>query len=128
MNKDLLEKLLLKLLNSENGEEHSPTKKHPMLGKRCIIRTYSAGVHIGDVTFISDGSKECYLKNCLRLWSWSDGGLSLSAIATNGVKKARINKSDNIYLTEAIEYIPVTEKADKTFYKFIEDAYDENRD
>ena len=24
-------------------------KEHPMLGKRCLVRTYSAGVHIGDV-------------------------------------------------------------------------------
>ena len=24
---------------------------HPMLNRRCIIRTYSAGVHIGDVVF-----------------------------------------------------------------------------
>jgi hypothetical protein len=28
--------------------------KHPMLGRRCLIRTYSAaGVHIGDVVYIN---------------------------------------------------------------------------
>lgn len=24
---------------------------HPMLNRRCLVRTYSAGVHIGDVVF-----------------------------------------------------------------------------
>jgi hypothetical protein len=27
--------------------------KHPMLGRRCLNRTYSAGVHIGDVVYIN---------------------------------------------------------------------------
>ena len=33
---------------------------HPMLGRRCLIRTYSAGVHIGDIDYV-DGM-ECRLK------------------------------------------------------------------
>ena len=37
---------------------------HPMLGRRCLIRTYSAGVHIGDVEWINpDNSMEVKLKN-----------------------------------------------------------------
>ena len=59
---------------------------NPMLGKRCLVRTYSAGVHIGDVVWINpDNSMECKLENALRLWRWSDGGLSLSAVANNGI-------------------------------------------
>jgi hypothetical protein len=92
---------------------------HPMLGRRCLVRTYSAGVHIGDVKYV-DGM-EIKLDNALRLWSWSDGGLSLSAVATNGVKKARLNKCSEIYLTNVIEIIPTTDVAEATFVKFIED-------
>ena len=97
-------------------------KTHPMLGKRCIIRTYSAGVHIGDVTYVNpDNSMEVKLENALRLWSWRGGGLSLSAVANNGIKGGRLNRTGEVYLTNAIEYIPTTEEAEKTYAEFIED-------
>lgn len=96
-----------------------PKEAHPMVGKRCIVRTYSAGVHIGDVVYV-DGI-ECRLLNALRLWSWDGGGLSLSAVANNGIKKGRLNYTGEIYLTNCIEFIPTTEKADATYDKFIED-------
>lgn len=92
---------------------------HPMLGKRCLIRTYSAGVHIGDIVYI-DGM-EVKLENSLRLWKWQDGGLSLSVIANNGVVKGRLNKTGDIYLTNVIEIIPTTDRAEKTYEKFIEE-------
>lgn len=97
-------------------------RTHPMLGKRCIIRTYSAGVHIGDVTYVNpDNSMEVKLENALRLWNWRGGGLSLSAVANNGIKGGRLNRTGEVYLTNAIEYIPTTEEAEKTYAKFIED-------
>jgi hypothetical protein len=95
------------------------TKQHPMLGRRCIIRTYSAGVHIGDIVHV-DGM-EVHLMNALRLWKWEGGGLSLSAVAQNGIKGGRLNYTHEVYLTNAIEMIPTTEQAEKTFVKFIED-------
>lgn len=94
-------------------------RKHPMLHRRCLIRTYSAGVHIGDVIQI-DGM-EVRLTNALRLWKWEGGGLSLSAVANNGIVKGRLNYTDEVYLTNVIEIIPTTEDAEKTFVKFIED-------
>lgn len=95
---------------------------HPMLGKRCLVRTYSAGVHIGDVTWINpDNAMECKLENALRLWKWEGGGLSLSAVALNGIKGGRLNETGTVSLTNAIEYIETTEKAEKTYVKFIED-------
>lgn len=57
----------------------------------------------------------------MRLWEWSDGGLSLSAVANNGINGGRLNKTGEIFLTNAIEYIPTTEKAEKSYAKFIED-------
>ena len=92
---------------------------NPYIGCRVLVRTFSAGVHIG--TLISANSGECELNNALRLWKWEDGGLSLSAVATNGIVKGRLNKTPKIYLTNAIEYIPISETADKSFLKWIED-------
>ena len=95
---------------------------HPMLNKRCLIRTYSAGVHIGNVTWINpENSMECKLENSLRLWKWEGGGLSLSAVALNGINGGRLNTTGVIALTNAIEYIETTEEAEKTYVKFIED-------
>ena len=110
----------LKQLQALFTAPNNQVKTHPMLGKRCLIRTYSAGVHIGDVTYV-DGC-EAKLENSLRLWKWEDGGLSLSAVANNGIVKGRLNKTGEVYLTNVIEFIPTTEIADKTYAKFIEDA------
>ena len=110
-------KTLKNLLNEE-----TPLLQHPMLGKRCIIRTYSAGVHIGNVTFINpNNSMELKLENALRLWKWEGGGLSLSAVANNGIKGGRLNKTGEVYLTNVIEIIPTTTIAEETYAKFIED-------
>lgn len=97
------------------------TTSHPMLGRRCIIRTYSAGVHIGDVVYINPtNSMEVKLDNALRLWKWEGGGLSLSAVAKDGIKGGRLNATGEVYLTNAIEYIPTTPEAEATYIKFIE--------
>ena len=90
-----------------------------MVGRRCLVRTYSAGVHIGDVVEI-DGM-ECQLKNALRLWQWKGGGLSLSAVATNGINGGRLNRTPEVYLTNVIELIPTTQSAEASYEKFIED-------
>ena len=96
-----------------------PIVTHPMLGRRCLIRTYSAGVHIGDVVAVN--GMEVQLKNALRLWKWEGGGLSLSAVANNGINGGRLNKTGEVYLTNVIEFIPTTAKAEATYVKFIED-------
>lgn len=97
----------------------SPATPHPMVGRRCLIRTYSAGVHIGDVVSVTDGT-EVLLKNALRLWKWEGGGLSLSVVASAGIKGGRLNKTGEVLLTNAIEFIPTTAEAEATYAKFIE--------
>ena len=95
---------------------------HPMFGKRCLIRTYSAGVHIGDVAWINpNNSMEIKIENALRLWKWEGGGLSLSSVANNGIKGGRLNKTGEVFLTNVIEFIPTTTIAEKSYVKFIED-------
>lgn len=98
---------------------NTANENHPMLGRRCLIRTYSAGVHIGDV--VSVNGMEVLLKNALRLWKWEGGGLSLSAVANNGIKGGRLNKTGEVFLTNAIELIPTTDVAEKSYERFIED-------
>jgi len=100
----------------------SDVDNHPFIGRRVILRTYSAGVHIGTLEKVN--GDEALLSNALRLWKWEDGGLSLSAIANNGVKKARMNRTGEIYLTNVIEFIPITQKADDSFSPWIEDEED----
>jgi hypothetical protein len=119
MKTELLLKLIEKLIDSHSTSEPQTQKAHPMLGRRCLIRTFSAGVHIGTVESV-DGMS-CKLNDSLRLWKWEGGGLSLSAVANNGIKGGRLNKTSEIYLTNAIEFIPTTEAAEKSFLKFIED-------
>ena len=110
------------LLNLRNNPKQENADSNPMMGKRCLIRTYSAGVHIGDVVWINpQNSMEVKLINSLRLWKWGGGGLSLSAVANNGIKGGRLNKTGDVLLTNAIEYIPTTDAAEKTYVKFIED-------
>ena len=94
------------------------TETHPMLNRRCIVRTYSAGVHIGTVVAV-DGM-EVHLKDCLRLWKWEGGGLSLSHIAEKGIVRGRLNASSEVYLTNAIEFLPITEIAEGSFKQWIE--------
>lgn len=81
----------------------------------CMVRTCSAGVFSGYVE--SRNGKEIVLRNARRIWYW-DGAASLSQLATDGTAKPDQCKFpcpvDKIILTEAIEIIPMTEKAKKS--------------
>ena len=97
------------------------TAPHPMIGRRCLLRTYSAGVHIGTIDYINpQNGMEVRLKDALRLWKWEGGGLSLSAVANAGIVKGRLNSTGEVYLTNVIEIIPTTETAETSYAKFIE--------
>ena len=95
---------------------------HPMQGKYCVVRTYSAGVHIGRVEWVNpQNSMEVLLEGALGLWKWEGGGLSLSAVARNGIKGGRLNYTGEVFLTNVIEFIPVSRGARETYERFIED-------
>jgi hypothetical protein len=113
-----LEKFAVVTKSEQAIKDKAPVCAHPMLGRRCLIRTYSAGIHIGDVEAIN--GMEVHLKNALRLWKWEGGGLSLSAVAVTGIKGGRLNKTGEVYLTNAIEMIPTSAEAEATYVKFIE--------
>ncbi len=81
----------------------------------CMVRTYSAGVFAGYIE--SREGKEATLRNARRIWYW-DGAASLSQLATDGTSKPKNCKFpcpvDRVTLTEVIEIIPITEKAQKS--------------
>jgi ferredoxin-fold anticodon binding domain-containing protein len=103
-------KQLTQLFNSNIETKNN----NPMIGKYCVVRTYSAGVHIGTVEAIS--GTEVLLKNARRIWSWK-GAFTLSEVAKNGINSdSRISETvDEILLTQAIELIPATNIAIKKF-------------
>ena len=94
-------------------EQGKTTQPHPLVGKVCVVRTYSAGVHIGEI--VSINGTECELKNAQRLFSWK-GAFTLSEVANIGVDpESRLAMPTTIYLSQAIEYIPATTQAVETF-------------
>lgn len=115
-------KEVLEVLRELGIVNQNTTEKHPMQGKYCVVRTYSAGVHIGYVEWVNPtNSMEVKLTDALRLWKWEGGGLSLSAVANNGIKGGRLNRTGEIFLTGVIEMIPVAPGARETYERFIED-------
>ena len=93
---------------------NSTVEPNPYIGKVCIIRTYSAGVHIGEV--VSQNGEQVDLKNSRRLWSWK-GAFTLSEVSQKGIsKESRIAISiPFMRLTNAIEILPCTNEALKSF-------------
>lgn len=78
-----------------------------------MIRTYSAGVHFGEL--VSREGKEVVLKNAHRVFYWTNA-CSLSQLAIQGSQnKNTENKISmavpEIILTEAIEIIPMTKES-----------------
>lgn len=86
-----------------------------IIGKVCVVRTYSAGVHIGEVVEVTE--TEVLLKNAKRLWKWS-GAFTLNEVAENGVDNSGSRISQPvplILLSQKIEIIPASEGAQKTY-------------
>ena len=76
-----------------------------------IVRTYSAGVHCGFLTF--NQGKEVHLKDARRIWRWK-GANTLNEVSIRGIDEvySRISEAvDRIELLESIEIIPCTDEA-----------------
>lgn len=99
-----------------NNVEYVPAStvsaKPVKIGPEVLIRTYSAGVHVG--TLEERNGTEVVLSNARRIWSWS-GAFSLSEIATKGLdrKNSKISCDvPEIILTNAIEIIKIVDGVD----------------
>ena len=83
-----------------------------MKGKYVVVRTYSAGVHVG--TLVSMKGREVMLKGARRIWSWT-GAFTLSELSQRGISSGRVSCAvPTIVLTEAIEVIPCSAIAKKS--------------
>lgn len=83
-----------------------------MVGKKCIIRTHSAGAWYGEIG--QKAGNEVIVKNARRLWQWKAAeSISLSAVAVHGVDSdgCRFAPAVASVWLEAIELIPCTAKA-----------------
>ena len=83
-----------------------------MVGCYVVVRTYSAGVHVGVLT--SRNGREVVLSNARRIWRWT-GANTLSEISLHGVgADSRVSESvPSILLTEAIEITPCSAEAER---------------
>lgn len=102
-----------------NGATTAPKSANPMVGKYCIARCYSAGVHAGEV--VSVDGENVILKDSRRLWSWkAKDGVALSGVAQAGVQSG--GKIDvvnpEIYLTGVCELIPCSTAAKESIRDF----------
>lgn len=80
-----------------------------------LIRTYSAGVHAGEL--VKHDGQAVTLKNAVRIWRWS-GANTLHELALHGPDQdySRISEAvPEITLTEAIELIPIADEARSAF-------------
>lgn len=97
------------------------TLQSALIGQKVIVRTYSAGVHIGTLT--AKAGKEVHLSDAHRAWYWK-GAFTLSEVATKGVSSgSKIGVAvPTIELTEAIEIIPISDAAFATLEAHVERA------
>lgn len=92
-----------------------------MIGEFVIVRTHSAGVHMG--TLVEQSGTATLLHDARRLWRWS-GAFTLNEAAVHGVgEDSRISEPvARILLTQAIEVIPCTPKAKANLSRSRNDA------
>ncbi|ACG60406.1 hypothetical protein phiPLPE_84 [Iodobacter phage PhiPLPE] len=97
-----------------SGNTEKSESLNGMLGKKVIIRTYSAGVWFGELS--EKSGNEVILINARRMYYWkAKESISLSACAIHGVTNDSkiVAAVDSVWL-EAIEIIPCTEDAIKS--------------
>ena len=87
----------------------------PMIGKFCIARCYSAGVHAGYVVNVDKDT--VILRDSRRLWSWKGTGVALSGVANGKLIDGKVDTiNPEIYLTGVIELIPCTDESRESIY------------
>ncbi|MGE7196916.1 DUF6948 domain-containing protein [Brevundimonas naejangsanensis] len=97
------------------------TLQSALIGQKVIVRTFSAGVHIG--TLDAKAGKEVRLSSAHRAWYWK-GAFTLNEIAVKGVGSgSKIGVAvPTVELTEAIEIIPISDDAFATLEAHVERA------
>ena len=99
--------------HKKSASKKTTAKKLPYV----VVRTYSAGVHVGEMK--SRKGREVVLVNARRLWKWC-GAFTLSEVAVEGIKdgsKPSVSVPE-VVLTEAIEVIATSPAAEKILREF----------
>lgn len=108
-------KQIAAMFNANHAPAAQPSTLLGMVGSKCIIRTYSAGVWFGEVE--QKSGNEVIVKNARRMWRWHAAeSISLSAVANHGIKQdqSKIAEAVESVWLEAVELIPCTDKAIKS--------------
>lgn len=96
------------------GGNHAATHNDRNIGRRVIVRTYSAGVHYG--TLEERHGDQVVITDTCRIWRWR-GPLTLSELALYGCDSAeesnytRVSERVESNTLEAIETLTCTEEA-----------------
>ena len=101
-----------KELSAIFNSQTNPAGLNSMIGKKCIIRTYSAGVWFGELH--QKSGDEVILRNARRMWQWhTKKSISLSSIAIHGIdeSKSKIAEPVGLQWLKAIEITPCTDAA-----------------
>ena len=101
-----------------NGERYR--KVEEISATDSLIRTYSAGVHVGRV-IARDGREVTLALGAVRIWRWR-GARTLTELATTGCHSAEqssytrvsVPSPGTVVLTEAIEILEVTATASES--------------
>ena len=87
------------------------------IGRFCVVRTFTAGVHCGTLRESSDTA--VVLTDARRIWRWR-GANSLNELSQHGAAQEHTRISEPvplILLTQATEVLPCSEKAQKNLTK-----------
>ncbi len=119
MNLEELVETISALKSLLDGERSAPQVQNDglnsMIGKKVIVRTYSAGVWFGKLS--QKSGNEVILENARRMWKWwAVQSISLSACAKYGViyEKSKIVEPVHSVWLEAIEILPCEIEAIKS--------------
>ena len=89
-----------------------------MIGKYVSVRTYSAGVHVGELA--EHKGNEVVLKDSRRVYYWKcKKGISLSEVASLGIDQERSKICSTIpviHIIGVIEIIPLSKDAKESIY------------
>lgn len=78
------------------------------VGRKCIIRTCSSGIHFGTVK--EREGQELVLENARRIWTWS-GAFTLHAVAQEGISGGKLSiVTPEILVAQVIEIQPCSNK------------------
>lgn len=94
------------------NDENVITDPEHNLGKYVVVRTYSAGVHVGILT--GHVGREVSLMSARRIWRW-DGANTLNEVSLRGVgDQSRVSETvREIILLDAIEIIPCAKEGEE---------------